>query len=177
MDQLKILVADDVSESGLAPLRAAGFALEKRTGLRPEELRALLPDYEGLIVRSETKVTAEVSDAGARLERLLVLLAVVAWRILATQQRNRTAPAQPCTAVLSQLEWEALWCRVHQQPVPPATPPTLGEAVRWLAQLGGFLGRPQDGEPGVTVLWRGYRHLADLTAMYAVMRQSHYEPL
>src|SRR5438132_13170885 len=70
MNQAKILVSDDVNESGLAPLRAAGFALEKRTGLRPEELRALLPDYEGLIVRSETKVTAEVLDAGARLRAI-----------------------------------------------------------------------------------------------------------
>ncbi|HEX8071775.1 MAG TPA: phosphoglycerate dehydrogenase [Pyrinomonadaceae bacterium] len=63
----KILVADDVSEAGLAPLREAGFVVKKRTGLKPEELRALLPDYEGLIVRSETKVTAELMDAGGRL--------------------------------------------------------------------------------------------------------------
>jgi D-3-phosphoglycerate dehydrogenase len=67
MNTAKILVSDDVSESGLAPLRAAGFAVEKRTGLKPEELRALLPEYEGLVVRSETKVTAEVMDAGGRL--------------------------------------------------------------------------------------------------------------
>src|SRR5207248_9046959 len=65
-----ILVSDDVSESGLEPLRAAGFALEKRTGLKLDELCALLPDYEGLIVRSETKVTAEVLDAGARLRAI-----------------------------------------------------------------------------------------------------------
>lgn len=65
--QIKIFVADDVSESGLEPLRAAGFVLEKRTGLSPEELREAVRDCEGLVVRSETKVTAELMDAGLRL--------------------------------------------------------------------------------------------------------------
>ncbi|HEX8181142.1 MAG TPA: phosphoglycerate dehydrogenase [Pyrinomonadaceae bacterium] len=67
MNQAKILVSDDVSESGLAPLRAAGFDVLKRTGLGGADLRALMPDYDGLIVRSETKVTAELMDAGGRL--------------------------------------------------------------------------------------------------------------
>jgi D-3-phosphoglycerate dehydrogenase len=55
-------VADDVSESGLGPLRSSGFTVEKRPGLAPPELREALKDCEGLIVRSETKVTAELLD-------------------------------------------------------------------------------------------------------------------
>ena len=58
----KIFVADDVSESGLGPLRSAGFIVEKRPGLAPPDLREALKDCEGLIVRSETKVTAELLD-------------------------------------------------------------------------------------------------------------------
>ena len=59
----KIFVADDVSESGLEPLRAAGFNVEKRPGLKPPELLEALKNSEGLIVRSETKVTADLLDA------------------------------------------------------------------------------------------------------------------
>ena len=58
----KILVTDDVSDSGLQPLRDAGFMVEKRTGLAPEALREALAESEGLVVRSETKVTANVMD-------------------------------------------------------------------------------------------------------------------
>src|SRR6185369_15178688 len=58
----KIFVADDVSESGLGPLRSSGFTVEKRPGLCPAELQAALKDCEGLIVRSETKVTADLLD-------------------------------------------------------------------------------------------------------------------
>ncbi len=70
MTQTKIFVADDVSESGLEPLRAAGFIVEKRTGLKGAELLAAVADCEGLIVRSETKVNAEVLDAAKSLRAI-----------------------------------------------------------------------------------------------------------
>src|ERR1051325_2292291 len=57
---MKIFVADDVSDSGLAPLRAAGFQVDKKTGLSSPALVQALSDCEGLIVRSETKVTADL---------------------------------------------------------------------------------------------------------------------
>lgn len=67
MNEMKIFVADDVSESGLEPLIAASFAVEKRTRLAGDELREAVRDCEGLVVRSETKVTAELMDAATRL--------------------------------------------------------------------------------------------------------------
>src|SRR5437763_8209146 len=63
----KIFVADDVSDSGLEPLRAASFIIERRTGLAGDELRAAVADCEGLIVRSATRVTAELMDAAQSL--------------------------------------------------------------------------------------------------------------
>ena len=62
-DSIRIFVSDDVSASGLQPLRDAGLCLEKKTGLSSEALRAELAASDGLIVRSETKVTAELMDA------------------------------------------------------------------------------------------------------------------
>lgn len=63
----KIFVADDVSESGLEPLRAASFGIDKRTGLSGDQLYAAVVDCQGLIVRSATKVTAELMDAAKNL--------------------------------------------------------------------------------------------------------------
>lgn len=67
MSQLKIFVADDVNQSGLEPLSAAGFIVEKRTGLSGVELRKAVNDCNGLIVRSETKVTADLMDGAMQL--------------------------------------------------------------------------------------------------------------
>lgn len=62
MTQIKVFVADDVNESKLAPLRDAGFTVEKRIKLQPEELAEAIADSDGLIVRSETKVPADLMD-------------------------------------------------------------------------------------------------------------------
>lgn len=70
MNQTKIFVADDVSESGLEPLRAAEFTVEKKTGLTPDELCEVIREYDGLIVRSETKVTPRVMEQATRLRAI-----------------------------------------------------------------------------------------------------------
>ncbi|HEX7530019.1 MAG TPA: phosphoglycerate dehydrogenase, partial [Pyrinomonadaceae bacterium] len=67
MSTTRIFVADDVSDNGLQPLREAGFVVEKKTGLAPEALRLALADSEGLVVRSETKVTSDLMDAAQKL--------------------------------------------------------------------------------------------------------------
>jgi len=67
MQQIKILVSDDVSETGLQPLLDAGFRVERRPNLIDVELREALKDSEGLVVRSETKVTASLLESAPRL--------------------------------------------------------------------------------------------------------------
>lgn len=104
------------------------------------------------------------------LQRCLTLFSVVAWRLLYATLLTRVAPTLPCTALLDPCEWQALYCQIHQTTTLPPTIPALAQAVRWIAQLGGYLGRPADGPPGVTVLWRGFQRLVDLTAMYRVFR-------
>ncbi len=64
---IKIFVADDVNEDKLAPLKDAGFVVEKQTKLSPEELAVKLKDFDGVIVRSATKITADIMDAAEKL--------------------------------------------------------------------------------------------------------------
>lgn len=64
---IRIFVSDNVSDSGLQPLRAAGFFVAKQTGLDPAALLAALTDFDGLVVRSETRVTAELLAAAPSL--------------------------------------------------------------------------------------------------------------
>lgn len=64
---MKILVSDPVSEKGVAILREQ-FEVDVKTKLPIEELISIIPAYDGLVVRSETKVTAEVMDAAKNLK-------------------------------------------------------------------------------------------------------------
>ncbi len=63
----RVLIADPIAGEGIALLRQ-GADVDVRTGLSPGDLREALADYEGLIVRSETKVTAAALSNAGRLQ-------------------------------------------------------------------------------------------------------------
>jgi hypothetical protein len=115
------------------------------------------------VLKAGCKIEDRQLRTAERLERALAVSTIVAWRLLWLTYLARTTPAAPCTVALTDAEWPVLYVAIHQTPVLPTHPPPLGQAVRWIAQLGGFLGRRGDGDPGPTVLWRGLRRLEDLT--------------
>jgi Transposase DNA-binding/Transposase Tn5 dimerisation domain len=122
------------------------------------------------VLKSGCRLEARQLKSAERLPRCLLLYSVIAWRLRYAPRLSRAAPEAPCTALLEPEEWQALDCAIHRTPTSPATPPSLRQAVHWIGRLGGFLDRRRDGEPGVTVLWRGFQHLTDLTTMYGIMR-------
>jgi len=64
---MKVLVADPISEEGIAILRDCA-QVDMKVGLKPEEIIAIIGDYEALMVRSQTRVTAEIIEAGKKLQ-------------------------------------------------------------------------------------------------------------
>ncbi|MGE5552592.1 MAG: phosphoglycerate dehydrogenase [Betaproteobacteria bacterium] len=65
---MKILVADPISGQGTALLREGGFQVDVKTGLPAEQLKQIIGEYDALIVRSQTKVTADLIGAAERLK-------------------------------------------------------------------------------------------------------------
>ena len=65
---MKVLASDKIAESGLKKLRDAGFEVDMKTGLPEDELVKIIPEYDALVVRSETKVTPKVIEAGKKLK-------------------------------------------------------------------------------------------------------------
>lgn len=62
-----VLVCDPIAADGIEALRAAGARVDVRTQLPPDELLRAVPEYDALIVRSETRITGDVIEAGRRL--------------------------------------------------------------------------------------------------------------
>jgi len=123
------------------------------------------------ILKSGCRLEARQFQKAERLHRALVLYSVLAWRIFYATMLARAVPDVPCSVLLDPDEWQALYCAIHRVPTPPEEPPTLGQAVNWMAQLGGFVGRRRRDRPGAEVMWRGFQHLGDLTMMYCIMRR------
>ncbi|MFC1989225.1 phosphoglycerate dehydrogenase [Chloroflexota bacterium] len=66
---MKVLVADPIGEEGVNILSSYA-EVDVKTGLKPEELLSIIGDYEALIVRSQTQVTAKVIEAGKKLQAI-----------------------------------------------------------------------------------------------------------
>jgi hypothetical protein len=98
-------------------------------------------------------------DDGGDVQRLLGFCAPVAVRLLQLRQEARTAPDQPATAAVDPLMVQVLAARRHLE----AQTMTLAAFWRQVAQLGGYLGRRNDGPPGWRTVWKGWRYLCDLT--------------
>ncbi|MBA4419340.1 MAG: hypothetical protein C0392_15770 [Syntrophus sp. (in: bacteria)] len=103
------------------------------------------------------------------LEACLAIDMVVAWRIHHLTKLGREVPDSPCMLFFEEAEWKALHIFVNKTPLLPDREPTLRDAIRMTASLGGFLGRKGDKEPGTTALWRGLQRLHDITATYRLL--------
>lgn len=142
---------------------------EAQTVVRYYSYRWLIERFH-YVLKSGCRLEESQLRTEQALERLLAVYSLVAWRLLWMTYQARVTPDIPCTVAFAQAEWQALYAHRHKTTALPNAPPDLHTAVRWLAQLGGFLGRKGDGEPGVKVLWRGYARLQDLADAWLIFR-------
>ena len=92
-----------------------------------------------------------------RLETALAMYLIIAWRINRLMRLGRQLPELPAELFFEDIEWQAAF--ILNRKKPPKEPPKLNTVVRLIAQLGGFLGRKHDGEPGAKTLWLGMREV------------------
>lgn len=93
-----------------------------------------------------------------RLLKALATYSIVASRLMEMTYRARLTPDASCEVILEPHEWKLL----RRKFVPKSRskkPPSLKQAMLWMARLGGFMARKGDGNPGIKTLWRGYTKL------------------
>jgi D-3-phosphoglycerate dehydrogenase len=64
----KVLISDKIDPQAAQIFRDRGVEVDVITGKTPEELKAMIGQYDGLAIRSSTKVTAEILDAATNLK-------------------------------------------------------------------------------------------------------------
>ncbi len=134
-----------------------GSAGKAREILRLHALRWRVEDWHR-ILKSGCKVETTAHQNRQRLERAVVINAVIAWRIAALTQLARTEPQQPVDNAFSKIEIGLLSdFAATRRMVPPTD---LGAAFRLVATMGGYLDRKNDGPPGAEVIWNGQSALA-----------------
>ena len=115
------------------------------------------------VLKSGFRVEACRLGHAERLARYLTVMSIVAWRLFMITLIARTDPAVPCSTLLADHEWKVLFLKANKNKSLPKKPPRIGDVVIWVAKLGSYLARRNDGPPGTITLWRGWKRLVDLT--------------
>lgn len=96
-----------------------------------------------------------------RVRTCLAVYLIVAWRTLYVCRLGWSCPEISCEAVFEPAEWKSVW-KVVQQTTPPRRPQSLGQMVRLVAQLGGYINRKRQDPPGPQTLWIGLQRMHDV---------------
>lgn len=129
------------------------------------------------LARWEIEVFHRVLKTGCRIEELqlktadrvkpaIVLYMIVAWRVVYVMKLGRECPNLPCDVIFDEAEWRAVYHIVKRRKA--IEKPTLGEMVKLVASLGGYLDRKWDGHPGAQSMWQGIMRARDFALAWLV---------
>jgi hypothetical protein len=113
----------------------------------------------------------QLHSAGA-VKRWSIILATAAARIERLKRLARTQPSAPATIEFTPIEIRALVLlksenKKRNEQLPPM--PTIAQAVRWVAELGGYTGKSSGGPPGANTIRRGLDYLKPAAKMLSLV--------
>jgi hypothetical protein len=118
-------------------------------------------------LKSGCRVEARRFEQVDRFLPCLAIYLIVTWRTLFVCRLGREFPDISCEAVFEPAEWQSVY-QVVKREKPPKQPPTLREMVRLVAQLGGYVNRKRDDEPGPQTVWLGLQRLHDIALCWEI---------
>ena len=121
--------------------------------------RWLIEEYHKCL-KSGCQIETRQLEEARRLQKLLAILGVIAVRLLQLKHQAKVNPDAPATSVVPERYVKTLAAHLNEAYRKMST----HQFWRKTAQLGGFLGRKGDGDPGWITLWRGWEQLELLTA-------------
>jgi len=108
-------------------------------------------------------------QTAANIERIAVVLAFIAVRLLQLRERHNDTPDGSCAEMLTEDEWKILWVSIEKNRPPPKAP-TIAWAYRAIARLGGWHDTKRTGRVGWESYWLGWLKLQERVEGYGAAR-------
>lgn len=121
------------------------------------------------ILKSGCKIESSRLATKERLQKLIAIKSIIAFKILYLTKVALSNPMEICTKILSNEERKVLYMCEYRVATLPEEPPNIKQAIIWLGKLGGFMNRKSDNLPGSMTLWRGYENLKESIVMLHIM--------
>ena len=125
------------------------------------------------VLKSGVKIEELQLHQASSLQKAIHVYSIAAMRIMQMVYQSRETPNVSCELVLTKEQWTVLYILIHKNANVPQTPPTLEQAVKWIARLGGHLGRKSDGPPGVKTVWLGYQRICDAANVLSLINNEN----
>ncbi len=123
------------------------------------------------VLKSGLQVEECRLSTSERLIRYLAVMSIVAWRIYWVTLVARVSPDASCQIFLSEFEWKILSAKFAKTKNQEQLAPTLQQSIKWIAQLGGFLARKGDKQPGIIYIWRGLKKFSAMLEGAALAKE------
>jgi hypothetical protein len=114
------------------------------------------------VLKSGCRLEQRRFERMGRFQACAAVYLIVAWRTLFVCRLGRSMPDVDCETVFEPSEWKSVWRVVKGDALPP-TPPKLSVMIALIAQLGGYINRPNRKDPpGPQTIWLGMQRMYDL---------------
>lgn len=107
----------------------------------------------------------------SRYQVVFAMLSVVAWRVEYLKSAARHDSESSCEKYFTNDQWMAIVMFVTQKRPDPKQPPTVGQFLITIAQLGGYVNKKSQGPPGSKTIWRGMSQFETITEAYRIFSQ------
>lgn len=110
------------------------------------------------VLKSGCKIEDLHLEQSSRIQNCVSMYMIIAIKIMFLMKFGRENPNLSGELIFSELEWRCLYTALGKNI--PEQVPKLGELIRLLGQLGGYMNRKNDGPPGPKVIWLGTQRLS-----------------
>lgn len=100
------------------------------------------------------------------LKKAVLIYSLCAFKLMQLLYESRVNPDQPCTNYITREESEVIYMYHNKVSLLQKQPLTLAKVVWYIARMGGYLGRNNDGPPGIKTLWKGLQKVHTLMQIY-----------
>lgn len=171
-----IHVAEDTAPPDDEPLE--WFLLSTQQVATPEQaeqclrwycLRWRIEDWHR-VLKSGCRIESLQYQTATRLERVIAIQLVIAWRIMLMTLLGRQNPDLPAQVLFCDTEIQVLSAYAKRHRIAYAD--QLGEAVLLVARLGGYIRRGKQPPPGHQIMWHGYATLQVMCDAFALAKET-----
>lgn len=112
------------------------------------------------VLKGGCKIEERQLQAADRMENLITIFMILAWRVMYTMMPGRVCPDISAGDIFEASEWKAVYKIQNKNKPLPRKPPRLGAFIIMIAALGGYI-PAKNGSPGVKVMWKGMSRMID----------------